>query len=122
MNFIQSPGTKSGNENGNEFYGFKLSGNCDAAVFPLLVGIEVQFLLIAIVCALVVHAIKQSGAEKCFVVLESLALPDNKDIVLRDLFVIGLVQVLICVISHCLFAEFYKFLFIHSDITSILHP
>lgn len=61
-----------------------------------------------------------SGVEKSFVIQEHLALPYPKNIGLGDLFVIGLVQVGIGVVSNCLFAALYKFLFILFSFALIL--
>ena len=56
----------------------------DADVFPLLISVEVKLVFVAVVCKLIVHTVRQGRAGECLVVLERLARPDDKDIVLGN--------------------------------------
>lgn len=50
-------------------------------VFKLLITINVEFLLIAVIGSFVIQAVFDRGGEKTFIVLKSFARPDGVDII-----------------------------------------
>nr|DAX72553.1 MAG TPA: hypothetical protein [Caudoviricetes sp.] len=89
------------------------SANRNGLIFPLFVGVEIEFLLVPVEGKFVVHTVKEGGARKRLAILQGLAHPDDKNIVLGDLLAVAPVQMLIGVFSDGLFAQVYKIFFIH---------
>jgi len=87
----------------------------DSDVLPLLVGIQIKLLLVAVIGQLVIHPVKQGGTDQGFAVLEDLAHPDDENIVFGDLLAVGLVQMGVGIVSDGLSAERNKLLFRHGN-------
>lgn len=77
----------------------------DSHIFPLLIGIKIQHLLVAVESQLIVHPVKQRSAGQCLAVLQRLTHPDDENIVLGDLFPIALVDMRIGVLYNSFLAQ-----------------
>ena len=78
----------------------------DALVLPLLVGIQIRFGLVTVERDLVVHAVRDGRAEQGFLVLQSLAVPDDEHVIRGDVPVlIGLVRPSVVILDDLFLAE-----------------
>jgi len=84
----------------------------DTHILPLLISIEVHFILIAVESDLVIHTVSNSGAEKRLIVLQSLARPDDKNIADSDSGISG-IPVCVIIILYQPKAEVMKILTAH---------
>ena len=79
-----------------------------------MVGIQVQFLLITVVCQLIVHTIKQGGTDHGLAVLKGLAHPDDEHLILiGDTITVALVQMLIDILGNSFLTQGNKIFLVH---------